>query len=167
MSRGLRGPRRVSRARRADGHRLGRCPPGCALVSPDLETQLRPIGIADVEVLTVLQVDRGHAPVVDVHPVEAAVVDGDPPALVEPQHKVCARDQWMCDTDVGAEVTSDNDVVARRKGSGRPVISNGQRGRGWSAHRDQLYRYDLDRGAGRGGRQFAVRRTECAIGRCQ
>ena len=134
---------------------------------PDLETQLRPIGIADVEVLTVLQVNGGHPTVVDVHPVEAAVVDGDPPALVEPQHKVCARDQRVCDTDVGAKVASDDNVVARREGSGRPVISNGQRGRGWSAHRDQLYRYDLDRGAGRGGRQFAVIGSECAIARCQ
>jgi hypothetical protein len=107
-------------------------------MTPDLETQLRPIGIADVEMLTVLQVYGGHAAVVDVHPVEAAVVDGDPPTLVEPQHKVCPRDQRMCDSDVGAKIAADDYVVARREGSGRPVVSNGQRGWGWSAHRGQL-----------------------------
>jgi len=120
-------------------------------VASDFKTQLRPIGITDVEVLTVLQVSSGHSPVVDVHPVEAAVVDGDPPTLVEPQHKVCAGDQRMCDSDVGAKIAADDYVVARREGSGRSVVSNGQRGWGWSAHRDQLYRYDTDLGAGLGG----------------
>ena len=126
------------------------------LMAADLEGQLRTVGVADVEALTVVDVDDGHPPAVDVHPVEAAVVDGDPPALVEPQHQVGAGDQRMCDTDVGAQVTADDDVVARREGSGRPVVPNGQRGRGWSAHRGQLYRYDVDRGAGRGGRRFAA-----------
>jgi hypothetical protein len=120
-------------------------------VPPDLETQLRSIGVADVQVLTVLQVDGGDPPVVDVHPVEAAVVDGDPSALIEPQHKVRAGDQRMCDTDVGAKIAADDYVVARREGSGRPVVSNGQRGRGWSAHRAQLYRYEPDCGAGLDG----------------
>jgi hypothetical protein len=109
-------------------------------VPPDLETQLGTIGVADVEALTVIEVDGGNSPVVDVHPVEAAVVDGNPPALVEPQHKVGAGDQRMCDTDVGAKVAADDDVVARREASGRSVVSDGQRGRGWSAHCDQLYR---------------------------
>ena len=137
-ARPLRGPGGVASALRADRHRLGRRPTRGALVPADLESQLRSVGVADVEALTVVDVDRGHPPVVDVHPVEAAVVDGDPAALVEPQHKVCAGDQRMCDTDVGAKVTADNYVVARREASGRPVVSNGQRGRGWSAHRDQL-----------------------------
>jgi hypothetical protein len=104
---------------------LGRRPPDGALVPPDLETQQRTIGIADVEGLTVVQVDRRDLPVVDVHPVEAAVVDGHPPALVEPQHKVCARDQRVCDADVGAKIATDDNVVARREGSGGPVVSNG------------------------------------------
>jgi hypothetical protein len=119
---------------------LGRRPANGALVAPDLKTQLWPIGVADVQVLTVLQVDGRNPPVVDVHPVEAAVVYGDPSALIEPQHKMRAGDQRMCDTDVGAKIAADDYVVARREGSGRPVVSNGQRGRGWSAHRDQLYR---------------------------
>jgi hypothetical protein len=91
-------------------------------VPADLERQLRPVGVADVEALAVVDVHGGHSPVVDVHPVEAAVVDRDPAALVEPQHKVCAGDQRMCDTDVGAKITADYDVVARRKASGRPVV---------------------------------------------
>ena len=165
MRRSLGRPRGVGSAWRGDGHRLGRRSADVALVPSDLESQLRTIGVADVETLTVVQIDRGDLPVVDVHPVEAAVVDGDPPALVETQHEVRARDQRMCDADIGAKIASDDYVVARRKGSGRPVISNGQRGRGWSAHRDQLYRYDRNRGAGRGGREFAVIAGECAIGR--
>jgi hypothetical protein len=60
------------------------------VVPADLESQLRPIRVADVEALTVVDVDGGHPPVVDVHPVEAAVVDGDPAALFKPQHKVCS-----------------------------------------------------------------------------
>lgn len=136
-------------------------------MSPDLETQLRPIGVADVQVLTVLEVDGGYPPVVDVHPVEAAVVDGDPPTLVKAQHKMRAGDQRMCDSDVGAKIAADYYVVARREGSGRPVVSNGQRGWGWSAHRDQLYRYDTDLGAGLGGVNVRVIGTESAIGRCQ
>ena len=153
MRRSLSGPRGIGCwARRADGHRLGRRPTYGALVPPDLETQLRPIGVADIEVLTVLQVDGGNPPIVDVHPVEAAVVDGDPSALIEPQHKVRAGDQRMCDTDVGAKIAADDYVVARREGSGGSVVSNGQRGRGWSAHRDQLYRYEPDCGAGLDGR---------------
>ena len=135
---------------------MGRRPAYGTLVTPDLETQLWPIGVADVQVLTVLQVDGGYPSVVDVHPVEAAVVDGNPSALIEPQHKMRAGDQRMCDTDVGAKIAADDYVVARREGSGRPVVSNGQRGRGWSAHRDQLYRYEPDCGAGLVGRHACL-----------
>jgi hypothetical protein len=85
---------------------------------PDLETQLRPIGIADVEALTVVQVNGWDLPVVDVHPVEAAVVDGYPPALIEPQHEVCAGDQWVGDADIGAKVATDNDIVSSGEGAG-------------------------------------------------
>ena len=129
------------RAAAADRHRRG-CgvPARRTLVAADLEGQLRAVGIADVDGLAVLDVDGGHPAAVDVHAVEAAVVDRDPAALVEPQHQVRAGDQRMGDADVGAEVAADDDVVACREVSGRPVVPNGQRGRGWSAHRDQLYR---------------------------
>jgi hypothetical protein len=52
-------------------------------VAADLESERRTVGVADVDPLAVLDVDIRHAPVVDEHPVEAAVVDRDPPALVE------------------------------------------------------------------------------------
>jgi hypothetical protein len=114
---------------------LGRRPAYGALVAPDLETQLRPIGVTDVEVLTVLQVDGGNPPIVDVHAVEAAVVYGDPSALVEPQHKVRAGDQRMCDTDVGAKPMTTSLPGAKVRvdpsyrtvsagGAGRLIVSN-------------------------------------------
>ena len=63
-------------------------------------------------------------------PVEAAVVDGHPSALVEAQHQVRPRDQRVGDADVGAQVAADDDVVACREGAGGPVVPNGQRGWG-------------------------------------
>ena len=110
------------------------------LVAADLEGQPRAVGVADVDRLAVVDVDGGHPAAVDEHPVEAAVVDRDPAALVEPQHQVGARDQGVGDADVGAKVTADDDIVAGRERARRSVVPNGQRGRGWSAHRDQLYR---------------------------
>ena len=77
-----------------------------------LESQPRPVGIADVDVQSVVNVDDGHPAAIDVHAVEAAVVDGNPAAVVEPQHQVGAGDQRMCDSDVSAEVAADHDVVA-------------------------------------------------------
>ena len=76
-----------------------------------------------------MSVDDGHPAAVDEHPVEAAVVDGDPAALVEPQHQVGAGDQGVGDADVGAQITADDDVVAGREGAWRPVVPNGQRRR--------------------------------------
>src|SRR5258705_2671771 len=110
-------------------------------MAADLERQARTVGIADVDLLAVRNVDCGHPPPVCVHAVEAAVVEGDPAALVEPQHQVGARDQRVGDADVGAEVATDHDIVAWREGARRAVVPNGQRGRGWAAHRAQLYRY--------------------------
>ena len=67
--------------------------------------------------LTVLDVDGRHPASVDVHAVEAAVVDGDPPALVEPQHQVCPGDQGVGDAYVGAKIASDDDIVASGEGA--------------------------------------------------
>ena len=53
---------------------VGGLPTACCL--PDLEGQLWPVGVADVEVQTILDVDGRHPAAVDVHAVEAAVVDG-------------------------------------------------------------------------------------------
>nr|WP_286178277.1 hypothetical protein [Arthrobacter sp. SLBN-53] len=81
-------------------------------MAADLEGQLRAVGIADVELLAVGDVQRGDPLTVDVHAVEAAVVDGDPAALIEAQHQVRARDQRVGDTYIGAQVATDDDVIA-------------------------------------------------------
>ncbi len=143
---------RVRRRRRRSG-------PGCAdpcgdryrrglrraahrtLVAANVEGQSGPVGIADVQSKAVGDVDHRHALIVDEHPVQAAVVDGQPPALVEPQDQVRPGDQGMGHTDVGAQVTANHHVVARGEVAGRPVVPDGQRGRGGSRHRVQLYRF--------------------------
>jgi hypothetical protein len=105
----------------------------------DLEGQPWAVGVADVDLLAVLDVDGGHPAPVDEHSVEAAVVDGRPAALVEPQNQMCPGYQRVRDAQVCAEVAADDNVVACREGARRPVVPNGQRGRGWSAHRHSLY----------------------------
>src|ERR1700758_588690 len=78
LTRGLRGrprrPRRLSRD--GDAHRLGPGrAPGHPLVAPDLEGQLWPVGISDVDALAVADLDDRHAAAVDESPVERTVVD--------------------------------------------------------------------------------------------
>ena len=70
-------------------------------MTADLEGQRRTVGVSDVDPLAVLNVDVRHAPVVDVHPVEAAVVDRDPSALIESHDQVRSGDERMPDTNVG------------------------------------------------------------------
>jgi hypothetical protein len=84
-------------------------------VAADLEIQLRPIGIADVDGLTVVDVDHRDAAPVDVGSVQRAVVDGQPAALIETQQQMCPRDQRMRDAHVGAKIASDHHVVTRCK----------------------------------------------------
>jgi hypothetical protein len=84
-------------------------------MAADLERQARAVGIADVDLLAVLNVDGGYPAAIDVHAVEAAVVDRDPAALVEPQHQMRARGQRVGDTNVCAEVAADHDIVAGRE----------------------------------------------------
>jgi hypothetical protein len=55
-----------------------------------LERQPWPVGVADVDAEPIGDVGHGDALTVDVHPVERAVVDGQPPTLVEPQDQVGA-----------------------------------------------------------------------------
>jgi hypothetical protein len=84
-------------------------------VASDLETQLRPIGIADVDGLAVVDVDHRRSTAVDECPVQRTVVDGLPAALVETQQQVRPGDQGVGDTHVGAQIASDDDVVTRRE----------------------------------------------------
>ena len=159
---GLAGPLRAGRlglghswARRAGRvddryRRRQRGSPGRALVAADLEGQRRPVRIADVDAQAVLDVDHGHALVVDEQPVEAAVVDGDPSALVESDDEVRAGDQGMCHADVGAKVTPDRYIVARGERALGSLVPHGQHRWGWSAHHDQLYRQPRESGCRRG-----------------
>jgi hypothetical protein len=84
-------------------------------VVPDLEGDPRPVGLADVDRLAVVDVDHRHPLGIDVDAVRRIVVDGDPPALVIPQQQVCARDQRVCDAQIGAQVTSHDYLAARRE----------------------------------------------------
>ncbi|GAB3010319.1 hypothetical protein MBOU_26300 [Mycobacterium bourgelatii] len=108
----------------------------------ELEVQRRTIWIADVDPLTVVDVDARHPTVVHVQPVEAAVVDSGPPALVIAQQQVDPGDQRIGDADVGAQVTSDSYIVARCEGALGSVIPHGHRRGGWLAHQHQLYRHE-------------------------
>jgi hypothetical protein len=74
---------------------------------------LRPIGIADVDRLTVVDVDHRRSTAVDESAVQRTVVDGQPAALVETQQQVSPGDQGMGDAHVGAEIASNDDVVTR------------------------------------------------------
>jgi hypothetical protein len=105
------------------------------LVAPDLERQPRTVGIADVQAEPIGDVNRRDALIVDIHAVEAAVVDGHPTTLIEAQHQVCSGDQRVGDADVGAQIAPNHHVVTWGEGAGRPVVLDGQRGRGGSRHR--------------------------------
>jgi hypothetical protein len=95
----------------------------------ELERQPGTIGIADGDGLPVVDLYHRHPPMVDEHAVETAVVDGHPPASLESQHHMRARHQWMCDAHVGAQVATDDNVMAGRESTVRPVRSNGEGGR--------------------------------------
>lgn len=99
-----------------DRYRRGRRPAD-GLLPAHLEGELGPVRVADVDVQTVMDVDGRHPAAVDEHAVETAVVDGDPPALIEAQDEVCAGDQWVCDANVGAEIATDDDIVASGEGT--------------------------------------------------
>ena len=86
-------------------------------MAADLERKARTVGIADVDLLAVVNVDCGHAAPVCVHTVEAAVVDRDPAALVEPQYQVRSRDQGMGDAHISAKVAADDDITTGREGA--------------------------------------------------
>ena len=112
------GSRPGGRRRFGDRHRRRlRRPADDTVVASDLESQLRPIGIADVDGLAVVDVDHRHAAPVDVGAVQRAVVDGQPAALVEAQQQVCPGDQRMCDAHVGAQIAANHDVVTCGEGT--------------------------------------------------
>jgi hypothetical protein len=94
-------------------------------VAADFEGQLRPVGISDVDGLAVMDVDYRHPVAVDESPVERTVVDRQPPALVEAQQQMGARNQRVGDAHVGPEIAPDHHIVTRCEGAFRPVMTNG------------------------------------------
>src|ERR1700730_2453449 len=114
----------------------GRRARGAVLVA-DLEGQNRSFGVGERDLHPVPNVDGAHPPAIDVHPVEAAVVDGNPAPMAEPQNQMFTRDQRVGNPYVGSDVAPDDDVVAGHERARRSVVAHSQRGRCWSAHRDQ------------------------------
>jgi hypothetical protein len=94
-------------------------------VAPDLEGQLWPVGISDADGLAVVDVDHRHPAAVDESPVQRTVVDRQPPALVEAQQQMGARNQRVRDAHVGPKIASDHHVMTRCEGAFRPVMTNG------------------------------------------
>jgi hypothetical protein len=95
------GANRSPRGRRARG----------AVLAADLEGQQRSFGVGEVDLHAVLNVDGAHLPAIDVHPVEAAVVDGNPAPMVEPQNQMLTRDQSVPNPYVGSGVAPDETSV--------------------------------------------------------
>ena len=100
----------------------------------DLESHRRPVGLADVDGLAVVDVDHRHPLAVDEDPVERVVVDRHPPALVEAQQQVRAGDQRVGHAQVGAQVAADDHVAARGEAAFGSVSPNRQHGLSGSIH---------------------------------
>jgi hypothetical protein len=73
-------------------------------VVPDLERQPGPVGIAEIDALPIADVNRWDPAIVDENPVQAAVVERHPSALIliEAQDDVRPRYQRIGDADVCA-----------------------------------------------------------------
>jgi hypothetical protein len=108
------------------------------MVPSDLEDQQRPVRVSDVDGLAVADVDQRDPVTVDVGAVQRIVVDRQPAALIEAQQQVGARDQRVGDAHVGAQVTADHHIVARRERAFRTVMANGQRWRDGWGHRSNF-----------------------------
>ena len=130
----LRRDGRSARAARNPDRCRGGWPAGRSLMAADVEGQQRTVGVTEMDLLTVDDVDSRHPSSVDEDAVERTVVDGEPSALLESQHQMGARDQRVGDADVGAQVSTDDDVVAGRKGPCGTVVPHGQRRGCRSAH---------------------------------
>ena len=100
----------------------------------DREGQARTLGVSDVNALAVMDIDHRHPVAVEVGPVQRAVVDCQPTALIEPQDQMRARDARIGDAHIGLHVATDDHLVAGREGSLGPVMPNCQDGRGKSSH---------------------------------
>lgn len=103
-------------------------------MTADFEGQCRTIWVADIDLLTVLDIDARHSTVVDEKAVETTVVDGDPSALVEPEHQVRTGNKGVSNADIRSQVTSDDYIVACCEGAFRSVVTHSQNRWGCLAH---------------------------------
>ncbi len=97
-------------------------------MATDLEGHRRAVRVADIHSLAVLDVGGRYPTVVDIQTIKAAVVDGDPPALIEAQDQVYPGYQRVRDADVGPQVTPDDHIVAGCEGPFGSLVPHGQRG---------------------------------------
>ncbi|OBK28678.1 hypothetical protein A5659_05565 [Mycobacterium sp. 1165196.3] len=94
-------------------------------MAADVKRQQRPVRVADVEGLPVVDLDHRHPPAVDESAVERTVVDRQPLALVEAQQQVGTRNQRVGDTHVRSQIAPDYYIVARCEGAFRSFVMDG------------------------------------------
>jgi len=88
-----------------------------ALLGPDREGQVRASRVSDVDALAVVDIDDRHSIAVEIGPVQRAVIDCQPSALIETQYQMRARDSRIGDAHIGLHVASDDHFVSGREGS--------------------------------------------------
>lgn len=103
-----------------------------------LESQPRSFGIADVDALSVMDIDHRHPIAVEVGPVHRAVVDRLPAAVVEPQYQMPAGNPPIRDAQVGAQIAADDHVVACGEATVGPVMPNCQHRQSKSIHQTSI-----------------------------
>jgi hypothetical protein len=109
-------------------------PVGLALLRSDRERQPRSLRVPDVDGLPVVDVDHRHPVSVEVGPVQRAVIDRQPAALIEAHDQMCARYPRVRDPQIGMRIPADDHLVACGERTLGPVVSDCQDRRGGSTH---------------------------------
>ena len=101
---------------------------------PNAKVSRGPCGFPTCDALPVVDVDHRHPVAVEIGPVQRAVVDRQPAALVEAQDQVRAGYPRVGDAQVGMQVAADDHLVACGEGTLGPVVPDCQHRRGGSTH---------------------------------
>jgi hypothetical protein len=109
-------------------------PVGLAVLRSDRKRQPRSLRIPDVDGLPVVDVDHRHPVSVEVGPVQRAVIDRQPAALIEPHDQMCARYPRVRDPQIGMHIPADDHLVACGERTLGPVVSDCQDRRCGSTH---------------------------------
>jgi hypothetical protein len=107
---------------------------GLPVLGTDRKGQPRPLRIPHVNALAVVDVDDRHSVAVDVGPVQRAVVDCQPSAVIEAQYQMGAGYPGVRDAQVGVQVAPDNHLMACSEGTLGAVVPDCQHRRGRSTH---------------------------------